>query len=1055
MKIARNAILIVLCLHYFICQAQRQETSFSDRYHLSHYTDENGLPQNSVKSITADNAGFIWINTESGLVRYDGQQFHTYNKSNLAIKNVRFYSLHRDLTGKRGLLYTFPPNPDHTSLRIESGNASVDSIHAKEQVNRMLPPENYERGQFMFTHVPTGWKKHAGSDSVDYLLQSSSGKGSFYKARAGKIAFYEQYKIRWEVSLVSTHFDDFFSVHQHLYRFSQTGELQEVNATGAHKVALSGDLIRDPAYVPGKYNFQLFWDSSSDNIFLLLNKNFYYLEAVSTRQWKSRLILSGFDFDVNLIGAAYYNPVSETLLLGSQTRGLFVFTPKQFRTLTVSGSDNDNIIYSQTAFGLNKSLIPTGVVLGTSNDTTDTPVRLPLIYNIKTEDKRSMVTDESGNVWLKSFHKLHKFTADGNRRLGEWDFDDEIKTVAQGKDQRIWVGLKSSGLYFMDRSSVPEQPKLFTSAFKEISFILQGGKQNLWVGTVTGLFYFNLLTRESTLISGTKNLNVRSLYISPTTRDGIFITTQEDGVFFYEGNKLTQFPLDANRNLSAAHCIVEDRKGFFWITTNKGLFQFSKADLIAYSRSTAEGRKQMGNPYYLYYTKEHGFNTNEFNGGCQPCAVRLPDGHVSLPSLNGLVWFEPEKIRAPFPDGKLIIDQILENGKGKSIVSDSIVFGLAPKQVSLHVTTPYFGNKENIQLSYAMIKAGKTPVPADWVRLKADDPVIRFSELSSGEYALLVRKVNGFGHNNYTTRRIVLIVPKQWFETDWFRVLCLLALGVAIYFYIKVRTAYLQVQNRVLEERVSSKTQRLELALAALQTSEAERSKQMNIHTHLLASISHDIRTPLKYILNLSERVEYLIEKEDMEMVSRITSDVATSSRRIFNLLDNMLAYIRTQVNHDRIKMHHVSLRHLVQEKASLFFNIMEEQENCFFNDVPGGYLVNSNGHLLGVIIHNLIDNANKNTFDGSIRIFTEIRDPYLHLVIADSGPGMPASIRNWMNGVIDPEQDNSGYDEKKGLGLSIVKELAESIDVRLRVEVKNGTRVHIIFDLADQVPIG
>ncbi|MCB0804862.1 MAG: hypothetical protein KDC05_03635, partial [Bacteroidales bacterium] len=43
-----------------------------------HITSEDGLPQNTVNCILQDNKGFIWIGTQDGLCRYDGNQFQIY-----------------------------------------------------------------------------------------------------------------------------------------------------------------------------------------------------------------------------------------------------------------------------------------------------------------------------------------------------------------------------------------------------------------------------------------------------------------------------------------------------------------------------------------------------------------------------------------------------------------------------------------------------------------------------------------------------------------------------------------------------------------------------------------------------------------------------------------------------------------------------------------------------------------------------------------------------------------------------------------------------------------
>src|SRR5690606_40213251 len=97
-------------------------------------------------------------------------------------------------------------------------------------------------------------------------------------------------------------------------------------------------------------------------------------------------------------------------------------------------------------------------------------------------------------------------------------------------------------------------------------------------------------------------------------------------------NKVTSFPLDKNKYLATSHCIVEDQRGYFWITTNKGLFQVKKEKLYAY----ADGKTE--NVYYQYYDKSYGLLSSEFNGGCYPCGIKLHN-KIDFPSYSELVSF--------------------------------------------------------------------------------------------------------------------------------------------------------------------------------------------------------------------------------------------------------------------------------------------------------------------------------------------------------------------------------------------------------------------------------
>jgi hypothetical protein len=63
----------------------------TEQYVVRQYNSENGLPQNSAKDLLLDKNNFLWISTENGLVRFDGQRFRIYNTANVAgLRSNRF-----------------------------------------------------------------------------------------------------------------------------------------------------------------------------------------------------------------------------------------------------------------------------------------------------------------------------------------------------------------------------------------------------------------------------------------------------------------------------------------------------------------------------------------------------------------------------------------------------------------------------------------------------------------------------------------------------------------------------------------------------------------------------------------------------------------------------------------------------------------------------------------------------------------------------------------------------------------------------------------------------
>ena len=57
-----------------------------DAIRFYHYSNQDGLPQNSIYAITQDYLGYIWIGTEDGLARFNGYGFEIY-KNNPADSN--------------------------------------------------------------------------------------------------------------------------------------------------------------------------------------------------------------------------------------------------------------------------------------------------------------------------------------------------------------------------------------------------------------------------------------------------------------------------------------------------------------------------------------------------------------------------------------------------------------------------------------------------------------------------------------------------------------------------------------------------------------------------------------------------------------------------------------------------------------------------------------------------------------------------------------------------------------------------------------------------------
>lgn len=78
-------MLRVFCCLLFVLvagqlNAQTQQSIFD--YDIKQWTAADGLSNNSVRAITQDNQGFLWVGTLAGLNRFDGHQFDVFTSNN-------------------------------------------------------------------------------------------------------------------------------------------------------------------------------------------------------------------------------------------------------------------------------------------------------------------------------------------------------------------------------------------------------------------------------------------------------------------------------------------------------------------------------------------------------------------------------------------------------------------------------------------------------------------------------------------------------------------------------------------------------------------------------------------------------------------------------------------------------------------------------------------------------------------------------------------------------------------------------------------------------------
>lgn len=1058
-------ILLSLLFYSKVGNAQKD-------YTIIHYTGDNGLPQNSIKSINADTEGYIWMGTEDGLVRYDGNHFYTFNRFNLDITNTRSIFVQPALRnrkshggkntyihGRNAISYAYFMGDQ--AVKIENGKASRDTAYFNKDFNHLKRFRNDTSDLFLTTGLPNFIDTM--HNLSRYLVHIDNGDSDFFICDRKQFTYYSDWKKQYSYNHTVNNLWNYFTLGNNLYYFNDDHRgIRSFTEKKQLDQPLSGDILKHPLYNSKTAQIKIYWNNVADQIYLYLDKSLYRLNVVrgadsDSKQLTTTFVMDGFDMVSKGIEEIYQDEMTGKIFLGSGTEGLFMLTKHQFLTLNITGNARDNVFYAQQPYGENEVLTANGKIIS-KNFTTGkvTNKVLAVLARANSLDKMVLVREKDGTIWTKRGSKLIHLDESRNKVLNTWDVKHDVQTIYQDEKNKLWFGSAGEGLYNINSGDLNASPALFLAEpFFNTTVIKNMLPGHLIVGTQSGLYVVDIHLKSQKIVEGTKGLYIKSIYIDE--KKNIWLTALEKGIMVLTASgKLVTFPLDVNRYLASPHYIISDQSGYFWVPTNKGLFQISKKDLLAFAQkeiSNIDLRTNFDSSsselFYSYHSMDEGFKTNEFNGSCEPCGIKLSNHYFSLPSLNGLVWFRPEKIRSAESEGGITLDRVEVNKVKISVSNDTIYFPLNPQQIKLYFSTAYFGNSYNLKLSYAFVKNNTTERAIEWLPIEDNDFEILFSTLDTGNYTLIVRKLNGFGLNNYTIKKIYFVVPLLWYQTLWANILAIVFLILAIYFYNARRNRNIKLENARLESIVARRTKKLNETLSDLQDSKNDMVRQVHMLSRLLTSMTHDIQSPLNYIRLTSGNIPKLVKQGELSDVSLLGELIADSSQRMSNLLKGLLDYIKAHVFENSLHFEEIDLESLVDEKFEIFKNMIAQNGSSFINDIPKKTYVNCDYQMLGIMIHNLIDNAAKFTRRGQIRIYIQNKsEKEKELIISNTTVGVPQQLQDMIN---LPENEsletNSMPHQRTSLGLLIVKEIAALVKVKLKITQTRETNFHLIFN--------
>ncbi len=835
-------LLATLCIAVLsvpsVARAAGQTASTGlSQYVQTSLTSRNGLPQNSVRTVAQSTDGYIWLGTEEGLVRYDGNRTKVYNRRTdpvLQDNYVQSVSAAADgdlWVGTRGGVshYSHGSFVSHTDnggrylgdvLADSHGNvwvASVGGLFSVSRDGRKLIP---------FGGIPAG-------TSVRQLAMG--GDGSVWLATSTGV---------WHLKGGSAH------------RHGATEGLPESEIQVL-------TMARDGSLWCATPTELLHWKSGllsrrSLNEFAPHGRVTALLQDGSGKLWIGMAqdgiaTLSGETIErFNQANGLPSNAVTalrvdrdSNLWVGFNNGGAVRFHSGLFHTygdregLTAKDvwmalSARDASVWTGTAHGTINHLYPNGHV-----DVLTTRDGLPA------GELYSMFEDTDGSVWVgNDFGDLihivggHQVRVFHNTRHAM----DALRCILRGPGGELYLlyhskfGLEKfrDGMFTVEPHNIPGLPTVAVRA----------DDGSLWIGTSQGgVSHWDQRLLE--VYGQRQGFGSEFIFSMAADAQGaVWVGTSPGGLSLIRHGRVTTFTPENGLFDDTVGSITDDRTGYVWMTSNKGIFKVLKSEMGAVADGKASG------VHSIVYGLPDGLRSAECNYSTTPAASLAVDGKLWFATTEGLVSVRPSAstIRSSLP--RAVVEKPIVDGKPMAL--DAVATSAGVHDVEFDFAAPDFAAPERLRFRYKL-----NGFDRDWIEAGSRTQAF-YTHLPPGRYELLVEAEDGSGWPDHAATTVLQIPPHFW-QTTWFRgagVLLLLLIG---YLGYEARVLALRRGQRLLQEQVIVRTAELQEAMR-----EAEAA-----HHELQELATRDSMTRLwnrRHILNMLRNEANRAEREGLSL---------------------------------------------------------------------------------------------------------------------------------------------------------------------------------------------
>lgn len=1041
-------------------------------YLVHNYTEDDGLPNSKVWSVTQDPIGRMWFATRSGVAVYDGLDWSTYGPEQglpvVASANVELDS--------RGGVWVVSGSSPRTLARfdgsrwatfevVESGGVTSDS-------SQMALLDEGEK-----TWIALG-------SSHGLTIVDGSGSLAFAPALGASsiesLTVFEGGFLAFSSEGVTHLFPPSFEPHKKTF-----GDLPEGGLLG-----LEVERGRDG---------ERLWLVGEDWLCQAESD----IEGTRCREILLPPRTQILDLEPDGRGGAYISTDQGLFHAFSSEPGpVEHYQMESLRTSNGLLDDRVNDIFVDRE-GLLWLATPNGV----SKVVSRRFARFDRRHGLLEDEVSAVVMNSDGELILGHNRGLTVFGSDGvlAQKIPFSDtwrrsrLDDEMRVLDLQADAvgGTWMALSSLGLGYLDSQRELRLYGPQEGIEGSISGVLLVADE-LWAAGSSGLFVRRHGRFEKHTLGDLPRAGIRRL----AARDNgtLFAATVGHGVYAGRDGKWSQLKTGEGAVADRIYNVLVDRSGRLWVGSLQGLF-YLDGDRLLRSRTphidrpifqlledpagrlwigTDDGVWRWDGRALRHFGVHQGLLGRETNRGA---AMLDRWERVWIGTDRGISRYDEFFDRRPHPPEVHLTDvEVL----GQQLPLDREQT-LAPGDNSpvFHFSAMSLVNETAFETSWWLEGFDSDWQPAERYRRRQ----VRYTSLPPGSYKFHLRARQVDGEWGPEVISAMLTLPRPYWQRPWFIVMCMLAVGSLIWgayrFWLARRysrrlesqmgisTARLEDHQRRLEDsyrKLSEYTERLRQEIEGHEATEAKlRQAKLTAESanraksNFLATMSHEIRTPMNGVIGMTSLLmETALSQEQRQQVETIRR----SGETLLAILNDILDYSKIEAGKLELEVAPFDPKASISDVLDLFAPQASQKGIALSHDFADGipaFVLGDDSRLRQILV-NLVSNGLKFTETGAIEVTLEIekgesgvealrehagseghRPQALTLLIAVSDTGIGISSTQQESLFRPFSQADSSISRRfggTGLGLAISRRLAKKMGGLLWVEstVKQGS---------------